>query len=279
MRTLPLVLACTPLFACSTAPTAPAPLAGETPIVIGTSFPVDSEVLGQTRTLNVHLPMGYEQRAERFPVVYLIDGGVQQDFVPVAGFGTLATLSRQYREFILVGVETVDRGFELTTRSTEPYDVLNIPSNGGADEFRRFIVEEVQPLVEARYRTTGETAVLGESLAGLFIVDTLLRAPDSFDHYIAVSPSVWWQEQALVRSAEDHLSAPDFPTDRSLYLTFADERDIGRGVEVLVAALREHAPEALTWWFDPRPDEHHHTIYHPATLEALRRIFAPRDGD
>jgi len=58
--------------------------------VIGTGFPLESGVLGQTRTINVCLPAGYEHRDEAFPVLYLIDGGVQQDLVPVAGFGALA---------------------------------------------------------------------------------------------------------------------------------------------------------------------------------------------
>jgi len=148
-----------------------------------------------------------------------------------------------------------------------------IPKNGGADDFRRFIREEVQPLVESRYRTTKERAVLGESLAGLFIVDTFLRAPDSFDTYIAVSPSLWWREGQLAKSAAARLQA-GFPTGKSLYLASADETDIVATLAPLVEGLKAHAPAGLRWWYEPMPDEHHHTIYHPATLRALRLVFA-----
>ncbi|MFT7478635.1 MAG: putative alpha/beta superfamily hydrolase, partial [Gammaproteobacteria bacterium] len=223
----------------------------------------------------VCLPLGYEDGDTSYPVVYLLDGGVQQDLLPVAGFAALATLSGQYEEFILVGVETINRSLELTTPSEVPYDLEVIPLNGDALKFRRFVVDEVQPFIDARFRTSHETAVLGESLAGLFIVETFLRAPESFDHYIAVSPSVWWEGKALARAAADLLAAPGFPTDRSLYLTVADEVDIKPPLTEIVSALTDHAPAGLTWWYEPLPNEHHHTIYHPATLDALRRIFAP----
>lgn len=242
-------------------------------IVIGSEFSLESKFLGQSRTINVILPMGYEKGSQKYPVLYLIDGGVQQDLIPVAGFGALATLSAQYREFILVGVETQNRKFELTTPSTVAYDLLQIPQNGGADDFRRFIREEVQPTINRRYRTTDETAVLGESLAGFFIVDTFLRAPKSFTHYIAVSPSLWWNDKALALSSSERLSENSFPQHRSLYLAFADEKDIGEAILPLHKALKNGAPETLEWWYQPMPLEHHNTIYHPATLNALRLIF------
>ncbi|MGB1014555.1 MAG: alpha/beta hydrolase [Nannocystaceae bacterium] len=261
------------LSACQPASAPKPPLTGEQSISIGTEMPIASTVLGETRSISIFLPWGYEQRKESFPVLYLIDGGPEQDFVPVAGFAALASLSAQYREFIVVGVETVDRRYELTTPSQVKMDREAIPKNGGADDFRRFIREEVQPLVESRYRTTKERAVLGESLAGLFIVDTFLRAPDSFDTYIAVSPSLWWREGQLAKSASGRLQA-GFPTGKSLYLASADEIDIVTTLAPLVEGLKAHAPAGLRWWYEPMPDEHHHTIYHPATLRALRLVFA-----
>jgi predicted alpha/beta superfamily hydrolase len=270
---LTIVLVLGVLCACN-APPAPVPLLeGETDIVIGTELPLESRILGETRSLSVYLPFGYEERDESWPVVYLIDGGVQQDFFPVAGFGALATLSAQYEEFIVVGVKTNNRRYELTTPSEVEYDLERIPENGGADDFRRFIREEVQPLIQERYRTTGETAVLGESLAGFFIMDTFLRAPQSFDHYIAVSPSVWWEDKALAQAAADYLKNGDYSAGHSLYLTVADEVDILESIGPIVDALEAHAPAELTWWYDPMPEEHHNTIYHPATLHALRLIF------
>ena len=261
------------LSACQPSSPPPPPVSGESEIAIGASLPFHSEVLDDDRRINVYLPWGYDQRRDRFPVLYLIDGGVEQDFVPVAGFSALASLSGQYGEFILVGIETENRRYELTTPSDLSSDTRYIPDNGGAEDFRRYIVEEVQPFIERRYHTSGETAVLGESLAGLFIMDTFLKAPESFDTYIAVSPSLWWRERELALDAGEYLEAHTDGRERRLFLTHADETDIIQGVESVVAALETHTPDGLTWWYLPFPDEQHHTIYHPATLEALRLIW------
>jgi len=258
-------------------PPPPPPLEGEVDIVLGEGIPLESEIYGEARTINVYLPMGYAGRDERFPVLYLIDGGVHQDFIPMAGMAALAALSGQYREFILVGIQTNDRHYELTSKSEVAYDLGNIPRNGGADDFLRHLQNEVKSFIEDRYRTSGEDAIIGESLAGLFITETFLRAPESFDHYVAVSPSLWWRDMGLSREAADLLQGDGFPADRSLYLTIADEGGtMIEGMERLVKALENNAPEGLNWWYEPMLDEEHHTIYNPAALHALRLVFAPR---
>lgn len=265
--------------ACQPAP-APAPvLPGDTPITIGTQIVMDSAIYGAPRTVTVSLPMSYGDGNRSYPVLYLVDGGVQQDFIPMAGMSVLGSLSMQYREFILVGVQTENRYVELTAPSDLADDLRWIPQNGGAADFRRHLLDEVKPYIEDRYRTSGEDAIIGESLAGLFITETFLRAPDSFDHYIAVSPSLWWRAEGLSREAADLLAAGGFG-GHSLFLTIADEgEDMQTGMDRLVAALEAGAPDDLTWWYQPMHDEHHNTIYNPASLQALRLIFAPDEGE
>lgn len=266
------------LVACQPA-SDPAP-ASETPITIGSQILLDSAVYGTGRTITVSLPRSYgDGEGRSFPVLYVVDGGAQQDFVPMAGMAALAGLTRQYREFILVGIQTENRYVELTATSELEDDLRWLPENGGASQFRQHLLEEVKPYIEARYRTSGEDAIIGESLAGLFITETFLRAPASFDHYIAVSPSLWWRGEGLSHEAADLLAAGGFG-GHSLYLTIADEgEDMQTGMDRLVAALEAGAPEDLSWWYQPMPTEHHNTIYNPATLQALRLVFAPDEGD
>ncbi len=266
-----------PLFmACNDTPPPPPPtLDGETEIILGTGFPIASKVYGDSRTINVYLPLGYAERDEEFPVLYLVDGGAHQDFIPMAGMAALATLSAQYNEFILVGVQSNNRYIELTSPSDFPEDIKYLPKNGGADDFRRFLKEEVKPFISERYRTTGEDGIIGESLAGLFITETFLKAPDSFTHYIAISPSLWWRDMELSKEAHQLLQAENFPKNRSFYLTVADEGGtMLESNERVAEALKNHAPADLNWWYKPKPEEHHHTIYNPAALESLRLIFA-----
>jgi predicted alpha/beta superfamily hydrolase len=275
-RLLPTLLCLLPLLTTACGREAPPVPAEGSPVVVGTAVPLASAVYDGTRTVVVRLPAGYEEGEAAYPVLYVVDGGARQDFVPMAGLAELATLSGQYRPFILVGVQTENRYHELTVRSDVAADLEVNPDCGGAAAFRRHLQEEVKPFVEGRYRTTGEDAVIGESLAGLFITETFLREPHTFSHYMAVSPSLWWRDMGLAREAAGLLQASWFPADRSLYLTVADEGGaMQEGVDRLVNALAAHAPSGTVWWYDPMPDEQHHTIYHPAALRALRLVFPP----
>jgi hypothetical protein len=126
--------------------------------------------------------------------------------------------------------------------------------------------------VRARYRTTGETAVVGESLAGLFVVETLLLEPDLFDTYIAFDPSLWWNNRRLLEDAGRRLAARP-GLKKTLY--FAGSADMGDLAETFAAVLGRHAPPGLRWHYERMPDEKHSTIYHPAALRAFRAVFAP----
>lgn len=239
-----------------------------TPIVIGQSYKLPSATMGAARTINVWLPPGYEKGTQRYPVLYLLDGGVDQDFHHISGLAQLGTIVGTTRDVIVVGIETVDRRNELAFPvATDAKLKADYPTAGQSERFRRFIASEVKPWVEKTYRTSGENALIGESLAGLFVVETMLRAPGLFDTWIAISPSLWWDNDALVKAAPSLL-----PKARGrLWLTVANEQ--GMGVAPFAALLKDKAPAALNWTYAPRPDETHATIYHGAALAAIRELY------
>jgi predicted alpha/beta superfamily hydrolase len=246
----------------------------ETPIVIGTSYALPSSVYGGTREINVWLPPGYADGEAAYPVLYLLDGGASwQDFHHISGLAQLGTVNGTTRDVIVVGIASVDRRNELALPTEDPELIAEYPTQGHSDRFRRFVAEEVQPFVEGRFRTNGETALMGESLAGLFVVETFLKEPQMFDAYVAISPSLWWDGGRLARQAGAHLR--DHSNDpRTLILTLGDEGAEMQGpMDVLVAHLRDHAMPGLVWDFTPRPTESHATIYHGAALDAFRRLY------
>ena len=127
------------------------------------------------------------------------------------------------------------------------------------------------PAIGQRFRGNGQTAIVGESLAGLFVLETFFQEPQLFDTYIALSPSLWWNAQALVRGAEERLRAHPRLTG-TLYLATAGDDDSGDAVKAMVAALRAAAPKGLTWYYEPRPDQKHSTIYRGASPGAFRTL-------
>lgn len=243
------------------------------PITIGETHTLASTPLAQDRQVNVYLPADYANSGKTYPVLYLIDGGLDQDFLHITGTSALGALWARSREVIVVGIATKDRKRELTGPTQDAALLKEFPTAGRSAAFRAFIRDEVMPLVAKSYRTSGETGVIGESLSGLFIIETFLTEPDLFDHYAAISPSLWWDDERLSKSAVTLLKTPMLKPHR-LYLTIANEgREMQTGMDRLVSALTANQREGRAWCYVPRPDLTHATIYHTVSPEALQFLF------
>ncbi|HMJ05273.1 MAG TPA: alpha/beta hydrolase-fold protein [Chthoniobacterales bacterium] len=244
-------------------------------LAFGETFTIDSKALGETRRINVYLPPGYAEAAEaRFPVLYMPDGGMAEDFLHVAGLVQVSVGNGTMRPFVLVGIENTERRRDLTGPTENPEDRKIAPRVGGSERFRKFVREELMPEVKGRYRTTAETAIVGESLAGLFVVETFLLEPDLFDAYLAFDPSLWWNREALIKGAAEQLRArPELK--KTLYFASSDEKGIVESAHRFAEVLRANAPAGLAWHYEEMPAETHGTIYHPAALRAFRALFKP----
>jgi len=245
------------------------------PLVIGETFTLQSKVLGETRRINVYVPAGYKESPDlRIPVLYMPDGGMAEDFLHVAGLVQVSVGNGTMRPFLLVGIENTERRRDMTGPTENEEDKKIAPRVGGSEAFRKFIRTELMPQVKARYRTTDETAIVGESLAGLFVVETFLLEPDLFDIYIAFDPSLWWNRQKLLAGAGERLSArPDLK--KTLYFASSDEKGIIETAERFAGILGKSAPSGIHWHYERMPEEKHSTIYHPAALKAFRAVFKP----
>jgi predicted alpha/beta superfamily hydrolase len=249
------------------------PPEGGRPVVIGESYVVHSTVLNADRRVNVYLPQDYGDPKRTFPVLYLLDGGEDGDFHQISGLAQVNGAYGAVQQMIVVGIEQSDRRHDLTSPSSDPEDVKVAPTSGGAIAFRRFLVEDLKPWVAAHYRTNGHSALIGESLAGLFTLETFLEAPKSFDDYIAVSPSLWWNKYTLSHAADADLRRGGFEGRRLWLATATEGAEMQAADDRVVAALKASAPNGLVWTYDPHPTERHDTIYHPAAMTALRTLY------
>lgn len=247
------------------------------PLVIGDTFTLDSKLLGEPRRINVYKPHVYTERiAGPLPVLYMPDGGLAEDFLHIAGLLQSQVDGGLMRPFLLVGIENTVRRRDLTGATDDPKDREIAPVIGGSARFREFIRDELMPSVKARYETTDETAIVGESLAGLFIVETFFEMPELFDTYIALDPSLWWNRKVWAREAVVRAKAlPASARSNVLYLASSDEKGIAKPTAQLAAGLRRARP-TLQCIYRPMPLETHGTLYHPAALQAFRTVFKPR---
>jgi uncharacterized protein len=241
------------------------------PLEIGDTFTLRSDVLGEVRRINVYTPpQSSEASGQPLPVLYMPDGGIGEDFLHVAGLVQVSVMNGTMRPFLLVGIENTERRRDLTGPTENAEDKKIAPRVGGSAAFRRFLRTELMPAITARYKTTSEKAIVGESLAGLFVVETFLLEPDLFDTYIAFDPSLWWNDSRLVKNAPAILR--DLPVKRATVF-LASGKEATAMTRAFSEVLREHGPKDASLFFAAMPAETHATIYHPAALRAFRQVF------
>lgn len=242
------------------------------------SFTIGSAALGETRRINVYTPPAYASGGE-YPVLYMPDGGVGEDFPHVAGAVDAAIRAGEMRGMVVIGIENTERRRDMTGPTDVAEDRAIAPRVGGSAAFRRFLADELMPEVRRRYRATDEAAIIGESLAGLFVVETFLLRPELFGVCIAFDPSLWWNAEELVRTAAERIAAhPTNSALRSVYIASSGEPQIAAATARLAGVLRESESPRLRWRYEPRPDLTHAAIYRALAPRVLRELFPPRQA-
>lgn len=252
-------------------------------ISIGLTEEITSSVLSEKRVLNIYLPDDYNPAdTTRYPVIYLLDGGVDEDFVHVVGlvkFNTQPWVNRMPKS-IVVGITNTDRRRDMTFPTTVKSDKEKYPTTGGSTLFISFIETELIPYIQGHYATNSSKTIIGESLGGLLATEILFKKPYLFDKYIIISPSLWWDNGSLLRQ-QMALSATQPALKTGVY--------IGVGKEGLAPTTEPHVMEVdanlladkikavqnknLDVQFDYLPDETHATISHPAIFNAFRKLY------
>ena len=159
------------------------------------------------RDIQVWLPPGYEASpAKRYPVLYLHDGENVFDAAVAPGeWGVDETAQRLMAagEVAPALVVAVNNGrSRIDDYTPVPMRREGRLQGGGAAAYARFLVDELKPFIDARYRTRPEaaqTAVGGSSLGGLVSMWLVLREGGSFGAALVVSPSVWWGGEQILR--------------------------------------------------------------------------------
>ncbi|MEO6405498.1 MAG: alpha/beta hydrolase-fold protein [Ferruginibacter sp.] len=246
------------------------------PFVLGTVEELYSTVLGENRILNIYLPEGYSATDTiKYPVVYLLDGGADEDFIHIVGlyqFNSFSWINRVPKS-IIVGIANTDRKRDLTYASKIAEELKRYPTAGHSDKFITFIAKELQPYINKTYKTNAHKTIIGESLGGLLATEILFTKPQLFNEYIIISPSLWWDDGSLLKQPASDMEANR--NNISVYVAAGKEglapSTISHVMEIDANLLVEKINnKKVRVFYDYLPMEDHATIAHQAVFNALR---------
>jgi len=244
--------------------------AQEKPFVLGLQDEIFSKELSEKRLLNIYLPEGYSKdSAKGFPLIYLLDGSANEDFIHIAGIVQFLKMIGSMPPTIVVGIANIDRKRDFTFPTTIDSDKAAYPTTGHSAAFISFLEKELQPYIERKYKVNNNRAIIGQSLGGLLATEILLEKPALFNQYIIVSPSLWWDAESLLKKAPQ-LIKTNTPHDVDVYLCAGTEgQQMESDVKRLADLLSTNKKGTSKVFFNPMPDETHLTILHNAIYQAL----------
>jgi predicted alpha/beta superfamily hydrolase len=202
-----------------------------------------SQVLGEERTVLVLLPDGYENSSRRYPVLYVLDA-----------------------EYL----------FQQAASAVQFLSELG-PTSGGAEVFLEFFEKELFSLVESTYRTHPHRILSGWSLGGLLTVHTYLERPRLFSRYLAIGPSLWWDDSVTVKETRRRLRNGDALSPKRLVITLGalEGGDMDGAVRRnFVPLLARQRQPVLDFAFVEIPGENHGHAPYKAYFDGLRALYS-----
>lgn len=258
-------------------------------VSIGKIETIRSELLDEDRTVWVHVPDGERTDSTRYPVLYLMDGGAH--FKSVVGLmHQLSSVNGNSicPKMIIVAILNTDRFRDLTpTKMESKKPAAPDRKTGGGETFTNFIAEELIPFIDDNYPTTPHRTLVGHSLGGLMVVNTMTKHGDLFDKYVAIDPSLWWNGGKSLNEYEEALAKNDF-RGRSIFLSIANTigsdtltalRDTSestehyRSIHRFVNTLRQTRSNGLDWQVKYYPEETHGSVPLISEYDAFNFLY------
>tara|TARA_R110002124_G_scaffold13752_6_gene62624 strand:+ start:433 stop:1263 length:831 start_codon:yes stop_codon:yes gene_type:complete len=247
-------------------------LSTSNPLTIGETREIKSDILNESRLLNIYLPASYTTNSnKKYPVIYLLDGSMDEDFIHIVGlvqFGSFSWVN-MLPESIVVGIANVDRKRDFTYPSTNKQDTKELPTSGKSAAFIRFIEKELQPYIDSNFNTSTSKTIIGQSLGGFLATEIAIKNPELFDNYIIVSPSLWWDNESLLKVEPKSYSAK-----KSIYIAVGKEGDVmERTAKALYDKINGQKKNNTSVYFSFFEKQDHGDALHLAVYDAFEKIF------
>ncbi|MDQ0591692.1 putative alpha/beta superfamily hydrolase [Chryseobacterium ginsenosidimutans] len=242
------------------------------PLTIGEIRTLKSKILKEERILNIYLPQKFD-KTKSYPVIYLLDGSMNEDFIHVAGLVQFFNLMYGMPETIVVGIANIDRKKDFTFHTDLKDLQKDYPTTGHSDKFINFLEKELKPYIESQFKTT-DTYIFGQSLGGLLATEILLKKPQLFNNYFIISPSLWWNDESLLKQANQLLAKiPD--TKKFVYVSVGkgEHKVMVKDAEDFYDILKKSNKKNWTVEYKMMETDNHATILHRSLYEGLVKLF------
>lgn len=251
---------------------------------------------GYDYQIDVQVPLSYDTSDKRYPVLFLLDSNWYFPMVTsIVQTMMIIPVTQYVQEMIIVGIgyETTDVAMQTGLRSRDYTPSVNneivasmraiLPwaeienTSGEAADFLIFIRDDVIPFIDSTYRTDPNTRIgHGHSFGGLFMLYTLFNKPDTFHHYIAASPSIWWDDKIILQHEQAYAETHN-DLLRTLYLIAGtDELGILTDAAALAAKLRSRNYLGLNLQYEFMEGEIHSSIVSRTFVNGLRTLLKVR---
>ena len=259
------------------------------PVTIGTTDTIWSPTLKETRRYMVYTPPSYSDTTylpKRYPVLYLLDGDAHfhsvTGLLQILGTGVNATFV--VPEMIVIAIPNTNRTRDMTPthtdRDPDGKPQPGLASSGGMANFLKFIQTELIPRVDQAYRTAPYRVFVGHSLGGITTINALYTMPETFNAYVAIDPSLWWDKRVLLKQARDKFSKPGL-AGRALYVAQANTITPGdttlnvhfNSIVQFNSVLETFNTSGLRYAYKYYPNDSHGSVPLMAEYDALRFIF------
>jgi predicted alpha/beta superfamily hydrolase len=262
---------------------------GPQPIVFGHIDTVYSEILKEKRPIWVYTP-GFDTvyfTKPQYPVLYVLDGdGYFTSLVTMIQHLSQHNGNTVLPQMIIVGIPNT-QGHR--TRDLTAIKSSQDTTSGGGEQFTAFLEKELIPYIDKNYATAPYRTFMGHSLGGLLVINTLLKHTNLFNAYVAMEPSMFFDNDVLLGQVDGILRQKDFK-GKSLFLAIANTMSPGmdttqvrtdttmithhiRSILKLKDNLQKYPANNLRWNYRYYPDDDHPSVSLIAAYDGLRFIF------
>lgn len=259
------------------------------PVSIGHTDTLHSIILNEKRSLWIYTPQIDSTIFSKpsYPVLYVLDG--ESNFLSlVAIINQLGVINgnKVLPEMIIAGIINTpgNRTRDLTVSKN-----ISLGNSGGGENFTLFLEKELIPYITKNYPAAPYRILIGHSLGGLMVINTLINHTSLFNAYVAIDPSMSYDQGKLLTNSKTLLQEKEF-TRTSLFLGAANTMNPGmdtsavkrdttqltqhiRAILDLSNQLKHRSIHDLKWDFKYYPDEDHASVPLIAEYDALKFIF------